>query len=98
MRNEWRRAPIIVRNSADHSGEGPTREVPQAMKEGTKEEGTVEGRQGGSLPAFKRLSWEVRYSSLKACPGPEAKLLGGNSGWLSELGNEQINGRSFLRG
>ena len=30
----------------DLSGQGPTREVPQEMNKGTKEEERVEGRQG----------------------------------------------------
>lgn len=41
------RACVIVMKGGDLSSEGPAREVPQAMNEGTKEEETVEGRQGG---------------------------------------------------
>lgn len=40
-------ACVIVMKGGDLSSEGPAREVPQAMNEGTKEEETAEGRQGG---------------------------------------------------
>ena len=37
---------VAMMKGGDLSGQGPTREVPQEMNKGTKEEERVEGRQG----------------------------------------------------